>query len=101
MKHTAAMEDASLSLDTTVSTLRKHFANIDSATNNYVISVKKDIVSHEAIELIMRSIVLVRKAVVWVDFCYLKNFQDYISTAISFFFVGISVISFFITVFTV
>lgn len=128
------MEDASLSYDHTVSTLRKHFTNIDctdsekiklaneyykwtalktelimdeknfqipssalpntikksvfdwlrpekqavvskyytldAATDKYLISIKKDSVPNNDIDFIMRSIVLVRKAVIWVDFGY-------------------------------
>jgi len=134
MKHTATMEDARLSLDNTVSALKKHFLNInqndseniklaneyykwtalktdlvmnekkfhipasalpstikwnnfdwlrpekqmivakyykfDTNTNKYIISVKKNTVPSEDVELIMRSLSLVRKAVVWVDFGY-------------------------------
>ncbi|MDD2970840.1 MAG: type II toxin-antitoxin system PemK/MazF family toxin [Lachnospiraceae bacterium] len=106
MKHTATMEDASLSFDNTVSTLRKHFTHIDHTdsekiklANEYYkwTTLKTDLIMGEknfqipssalpniikksvfdwlrpdkqAIELIMRSIVLVRKAVVWVDFGY-------------------------------
>lgn len=39
-------------------------------TNKYVISVKKNCIPNEDIELIMRSLVLIRKTVVWVDFGY-------------------------------
>ena len=39
-------------------------------TNKYVISVKKSAVPETDIELIMRSLVLIRKAVIWVDFGY-------------------------------
>lgn len=42
----------------------------DQNTNQYIISVKKDSVPDEAVELIMRSLVLIRKAVIWVDFGY-------------------------------
>lgn len=42
----------------------------DKTTNKYIIAVKKSIVPEPDIELIMRSLVLVRKAVVWVDFGY-------------------------------
>lgn len=42
----------------------------DKETDRYIISVKKSIVPKEDIELIMRSLVLVRKVVVWVDFGY-------------------------------
>lgn len=42
----------------------------DKATDKYVIAVKKSIVPEPDIELIMRSLVLIRKAVVWVDFGY-------------------------------
>lgn len=40
----------------------------DNTGAQYVISVKKDTVPKEDIMLIMRSVVLVRKTVVWVDF---------------------------------
>lgn len=39
-------------------------------TGKYVISVKKSDIPNDAIELISRSLVLIRKAVVWVDFGY-------------------------------
>lgn len=42
----------------------------DRITDKYVISVKKSVVSPADIELIMRSLVLIRKTVVWVDFGY-------------------------------
>lgn len=42
----------------------------DNDTSQYIISVKKDAVPDADIELIMRSLVLIRKAVVWVDFGY-------------------------------
>lgn len=42
----------------------------NDATDQYVISVKKDSVPDTDIEMIMRSLVLIRKAVVWVDFGY-------------------------------
>lgn len=134
MKHTATMDDANHSFNNTVSTLRKHFTQIDfhepeqiklaneyykwttlktnlildeksfqippialpntikkdtyqwlrpekqavvskyycydKETDKYIISVKKDSVPNEAIEIITRSLVLIRKAVVWVDFGY-------------------------------
>lgn len=134
MKHTATMDDANHSFNNTVSTLRKHFTQIDfhepeqiklaneyykwttlktnlildeksfqippialpntikkdtyqwlrpekqavvskyycydKETNKYIISVKKDSVPNEDIEIIARSLVLIRKAVVWVDFGY-------------------------------
>lgn len=47
----------------------KHY-KYDSATQKYVISVKKSSVPDPDIELIMRSLVLIRKTVVWVDFGY-------------------------------
>lgn len=37
-------------------------------TDKYIISVKKGSVPNEDIEIIARSLVLIRKAVVWVDF---------------------------------
>lgn len=134
MKHTATMDDANHSFNNTVSTLRKHFTQIDfhepeqiklaneyykwttlktnlildeksfqippialpntikkdtyqwlrpekqavvskyycydKETDKYIISVKKDSVPDEDIEIIARSLVLIRKAVVWVDFGY-------------------------------
>ena len=134
MKHTATMDDANHSFNNTVSTLRKHFTQIDfhepeqiklaneyykwttlktnlildeksfqippialpntikkdtykwlrpekqavvskyycydKETDKYIISVKKDSVPNEDIEIITRSLVLIRKAVVWVDFGY-------------------------------
>ena len=42
----------------------------DKETDTYVISVKKQSVPCEDIEMIARSLVLIRKAVVWVDFGY-------------------------------
>lgn len=42
----------------------------DKDTDKYIISVKKSIVPQADIELIMRSLVLIRKAVIWVDFGY-------------------------------
>ncbi len=42
----------------------------DKATDKYIISVKKDIVLQADIELLMRSLVLIRKTVIWVDFGY-------------------------------
>lgn len=42
----------------------------DNATDKYIISVKKDAVPQPDIGLIARSLVLVRKAVIWVDFGY-------------------------------
>lgn len=42
----------------------------DKETDKYVISVKKDTVTDEDIDTITRSLVLIRKAVVWVDFGY-------------------------------
>ena len=42
----------------------------DKETDKYIISVKKDSVPNEDIEIIARSLVLIRKAVVWVDFGY-------------------------------
>lgn len=42
----------------------------DSITDKYLISVKKTSILYEDIELIMRSLVLIRKTVVWVDFGY-------------------------------
>ena len=134
MKHTATMDDANHSFNNTVSTLRKHFTQIDfhepeqiklaneyykwttlktnlildeksfqippialpntikkdtyqwlraekqavvskyycydKETDKYIISVKIDSVPNEDIEIIARSLVLIRKAVVWVDFGY-------------------------------
>lgn len=134
MKHTATMDDANHSFNNTVSTLRKHFTQIDfhepeqiklaneyykwttlktnlildeksfqippialpntikkdtyqwlrlekqavvskyycydKETDKYIISVKKNSVPNEDIEIIARSLVLIRKAVVWVDFGY-------------------------------
>ncbi len=42
----------------------------DKTTDKYIITVKKSIVPECDIELIMRSLVLIRKTVVWVDFGY-------------------------------
>lgn len=42
----------------------------DKSTDKYIISVKKSVVPQPDIELVMRSLVLIRKAVVWVDFGY-------------------------------
>ena len=42
----------------------------DRETDQYIISVKKDTVPTEDVMLIARSLVLIRKAVVWVDFGY-------------------------------
>lgn len=134
MKRTATMDDANHSFNNTVSTLRKHFTQIDfhepeqiklaneyykwtalktnlildeksfqippialpniikietykwlrpekqavvskyycydKETDKYIISVKKGSVPNEDIDIIVRSLVLIRKAVVWVDFGY-------------------------------
>ena len=40
----------------------------DSATQKYVICVKKDTISYSDINILMHSLVLTRKSVVWVDF---------------------------------
>lgn len=42
----------------------------DKETDQYIISVKKDTVPDDDVMLIARSLVLIRKAVVWVDFGY-------------------------------
>ncbi|QQR01395.1 type II toxin-antitoxin system PemK/MazF family toxin [Enterocloster clostridioformis] len=42
----------------------------DRETDQYIISVKKDTVPDDDVMLIARSLVLIRKAVVWVDFGY-------------------------------
>ncbi len=42
----------------------------DGETDQYIISVRKDAVPDEDVMLIARSLVLIRKAVVWVDFGY-------------------------------
>lgn len=42
----------------------------DKATNQYIISVKKETVSAFDKEIIIRSLVLTRKTVIWVDFGY-------------------------------
>lgn len=134
MKHTATIDDANHSFNDTVSTLRRHFTQIniqepeqiklaneyykwttlktnlildeksfqissavlpntikkstyewlrpdkqavvsryycyDKETDKYIISTKKETVPNEDIEVIARSLVLIRKAVVWVDFGY-------------------------------
>lgn len=134
MKHTATLEDASRSFDNTISTLRRHFTQIDrheseqiklaneyykwtalktnlileeksfqipvialpntikpatfkwlrpekqsvvsryyrydKETDTYIISVRKETVPEDALEMIVRSLVLIRKHVVWVDFGY-------------------------------
>lgn len=46
------------------------YYRFDKATNQYVISAKKNTVPNNDIEVIMRSLVLIRKTVVWVDFGY-------------------------------
>lgn len=51
-------------------TIVSKYYRYDKSTDKYIISVKKDVVPQPDIELIMRSLVLVRKAVVWVDFGY-------------------------------
>ncbi len=47
--------------------INKHY-QFESTNAHYVISVKKPTVPYQDVELIMRSIVLIRKSVVWVDF---------------------------------
>ena len=42
----------------------------DETTDKYIISVKKQNVPEKDIEIIARSLVLIRKAVIWVDFGY-------------------------------
>lgn len=42
----------------------------DKETGQYIISVKKETVPDEDVRLIARSLVLIRKAVIWVDFGY-------------------------------
>lgn len=42
----------------------------DRETDQYIISVRKDAVPDEDVRIIVRSLVLIRKAVVWVDFGY-------------------------------
>ncbi|MDE7201530.1 MAG: type II toxin-antitoxin system PemK/MazF family toxin, partial [Lachnospiraceae bacterium] len=51
------------------SVILKHY-RLDKNTNQYIIAVKKDNVPNDDIEVIMRSLVLIRKTVVWVDFGY-------------------------------
>lgn len=51
------------------SVILKHY-RLDEDTNQYIIAVKKDNIANDDIEVIMRSLVLIRKAVVWVDFGY-------------------------------
>lgn len=51
-------------------TIVSKYYQYDKATDQYVIAVKKSIVPEPDIELIMRSLVLIRKAVIWVDFGY-------------------------------
>lgn len=46
------------------------YYSYDQSTNQYILSVKKNTVPQSAIDLIARSLVLIRKAVVWVDFGY-------------------------------
>lgn len=46
------------------------YYKFDTDTNKYIISVKKDSVLNADVNLIMHSIVLIRKTVVWVDFGY-------------------------------
>lgn len=46
------------------------YYHYDKSTDKYIISVKKSLVPPSDIELIMRSLVLIRKTVVWVDFGY-------------------------------
>lgn len=42
----------------------------DKETDTYIISVRKETVPEDALEMIVRSLVLIRKHVVWVDFGY-------------------------------
>lgn len=49
--------------------MSKHY-QYNKDTDKYVIAVKKTAVPEADIELIMRSLVLTRKTVVWVDFGY-------------------------------
>lgn len=46
------------------------YYQVDKKTNQYVISVKKSSIPNPDIEIIMRSLVLIRKTVLWVDFGY-------------------------------
>lgn len=46
------------------------YYHFDENTNQYIISVKKSNVPNNDIEIIIRSLVLIRKAVIWVDFGY-------------------------------
>ena len=47
-----------------------NYYNFDTLSQQYVISVKKSSVPEPDVELIMRSLVLIRKTVIWVDFGY-------------------------------
>ena len=47
-----------------------NYYRYDKSTEQYIISVRKDAVPQQDIDLITRSLVLVRKAVIWVDFGY-------------------------------
>lgn len=57
-------------LHTDKQTVVDRYYRYDSETNQYIISVRKDTVPDEDIRLIVRSLVLIRKAVIWVDFGY-------------------------------
>lgn len=46
------------------------YYKFDPETNQYIISVKKDNLPNDDVEMIMRSLVLIRKTVIWVDFGY-------------------------------
>lgn len=51
-------------------TVVSKYYQYDKTTDKYIISVKKNAVPQADIELIMRSLVLIRKAVIWIDFGY-------------------------------
>ena len=84
MKHTATINDASSSLQDAISALHKHFGTISETVpeqvklaNEYYkwTALKTNLILDEKSfqlppEMIARSLVLIRKAVVWVDFGY-------------------------------
>lgn len=47
-----------------------NYYKLDTSSQQYIISVKKSSVPEPDVELIMRSLVLIRKTVIWVDFGY-------------------------------
>ena len=57
-------------LHTDKQAVMSNYYQYDKSTDQYIISVRKDTIPQTAIELITRSLVLIRKAVIWVDFGY-------------------------------